>query len=127
MSKMTLDKLARMIQKGFLDIDKKFLDVDSKFLGIDDKFLSIENRLATIDAKLIDVDHKLAGMAQQKDLLALTERVDRLEKRVEYGFGMVAQEFKDIQSQLKKVDIRDANILDLQLRMDEVEKKLETP
>lgn len=105
MSKMTLDRLARMIQKRFLDIDKKFLDVDNKFLGI---------------------DNKLAGMAQQKDLLALTERVDRLEKRMECGFEMVAQELKDIRSQLKKVDIHDSDILDLQLRMDKIEKRLKT-
>ena len=47
-----------------------------------------------------------------------------LEKRIEYGFEMVAQELKDIRSQLKKLDIYDADIIDLQLRMDNVEKRL---
>ncbi len=88
MSKMTLDGLAIMVQKGFLDIDSK--------------------------------------MARQKDLLALTERVDRLEERVNYGFEMVVQEFKDVRNQLKKLDIYDADIIDLQLRMDNVEKRLKT-
>lgn len=86
MSKMTLDRLAVMVQKGFLGIENT--------------------------------------MAKQSDLLALTERVDRLEKRVEYGFEMVAQEFKDVRNQLKKLDIYDADIIDLQLRMDNVEKRL---
>ena len=82
MRKMTLDTLARMIQKGFLET------------------------------------------AKQVNLLALEKRVDRLEQRVEDGFSMVAQEFKDIHNQLKDVDVRATDIFDLQLRMDKIEKKL---
>jgi tetrahydromethanopterin S-methyltransferase subunit G len=82
MSKMTLDTLAIMVQKGFLET------------------------------------------AKQSDLLALEKRVDKLEKQVAYGFNMVAQEFKDIRNKLEKFDIHEADILDLQLRMDNVEKRL---
>ena len=82
MSKMTLDTLAGMVQKGFLE------------------------------------------SAKRSDLLALTERVDKLEKQMEYGFTAVAQEFKDIRAQLKDMDIRASDIFDLQLRMDKVEKRL---
>jgi hypothetical protein len=82
MSKMTLDTLAIMVQKGFLET------------------------------------------AKQSDLLALEKRVDKLEKQVAYGFNMVAQEFKDIRNKLEKFDIHEADILDLQLRMDNVEKIL---
>lgn len=84
MSKMTLDTLAILVQKGFLET------------------------------------------AKQSDLLTLTERVDKLEKRMEYGFDMIAQELQDVRNQLKEVDVHSVEILGLQLRLDKIEKKLKT-
>ena len=91
-TKMTLDTLATMVQKGFLDAENK--------------------------------------MAKQEDLLAtreelheLTGRVGRLEERVEYGFAMVTQEFKDIRSQLKSIDVLGADVFGLRLRVAKIEKR----
>ena len=84
MSKMTLDKLARMVQKGFLE------------------------------------------MATKSDILALEQCIESLERRVEEGFAAVAREFQDIRNQLKRLDIHDVDILNLQVRMDKIEKKLKT-
>lgn len=84
MSKMTLDTLAIMVQKGFLET------------------------------------------AKQSDLIELEKRVDALEKRMDYRFDMIVQELKDIRGRLKETDANAADILNLQLRIDKIEKKLKT-
>jgi hypothetical protein len=88
MHKMTLDQLARMVQKGFLYME--------------------------------------TNMAAKTDVSRLEERIESLERRVEEGFVAIAREFQDIRNQLKKLDVHDFDILNLQLRMDKVEKKLKT-
>jgi glutathione S-transferase len=80
----------------------------------------------TLDTLAIMVQNGFLETAKQSNLLALEKRVDALEKRMDYRFDMIAQELKDIRSRLKGADIHAADILDLQLRVDNIEKKMKT-
>jgi tRNA(Leu) C34 or U34 (ribose-2'-O)-methylase TrmL len=102
MKKITLDRLATIVEEGFKKTQKGFkkaaADTEQLAIMVQKGFEEMENR-----------------MAKKEDLYALTDRVGRLEERVEYGFDMVAQKFKEI-------DFR-ADILDLQFRVSKIEKK----
>jgi hypothetical protein len=63
---ITIDDLAVMVQKGFLETAKKE-DVDKRFDGVDKRFDKVEKRLDRIE-KLILSDHK--------------ERIEKLEMEV---------------------------------------------
>ena len=77
-------------------------------------------------------------VAKQEDLLALTDRVSKMEKRFEKhsvdsdrefkaihkNFDIVFSELKDIRKQLNRVDTR-ADVLDLQIRVGKLERKAE--
>jgi len=63
---ITIDELAVMVQKGFLETAKKE-EMDKCFDGVDKRFDRVEKRLDRIE-KLILADHK--------------ERIERLEEEV---------------------------------------------
>lgn len=63
---ITIEDLARMIQKGFEGTAKK-QSVNARFDGIDQRFDKVEDRLETIE-KLLIVNHR--------------ERIERLETEV---------------------------------------------
>jgi hypothetical protein len=80
----------------------------------------------TLDALAIMVQTGFLETAKRSDLIALEKRVDALEKRMDYRFDMIAQELRDIRGRLKEIDIHAADILDLRLRVDNIEKKMKT-
>ena len=53
---VTIEDLARMVQKGFEETAKKE-EVDSQFEGVNERFDKVEDRLERIE-KLILADHK---------------------------------------------------------------------
>ena len=61
--KITIDKLAQMVQKGFAEQSEKFT-------GLDGRFDKIEKDLTIIKGQLVDVVHK--------------SEFEKLESRVEY-------------------------------------------
>jgi hypothetical protein len=74
-------------------------------------------------------------MATKEDLLALTARVRKIEQRlnghdrefkdIHKNFDIVFAELKDIRRQLNRVDTC-AEVLDLQVRVTKLERKVET-
>ena len=101
----------------------------------------MDNLAALINKSFQAMEHRMetmeSGMAKQEDLLALSARVDKIEKRFEKyvddndgefkaihkKFDIVFAELKEIRKQLNKVDTR-AEVLDLQVRLGKLEGKI---
>lgn len=73
--KITLDDLARMVQKGFEGVDRRFGDVDRRFdelkEGIDQRFLALDN---TINYRFDQIEKVMLPEA--------FKRIDKLEEQV---------------------------------------------
>lgn len=72
---ITIEDLARMVQKGFLETAKK-AEADRAFKRVDARFDGIENRLESIE-KILIADHRRriekleTDIKELKDLLAV--------------------------------------------------------
>lgn len=83
--KMTLDKLAQLTQRGFLDIDKRFDGVDKRFNGIDKRFDIVENRLSELEEMFYDLQGAVDSYAKRADtyfqeMVMLSHQINRHEK-----------------------------------------------
>lgn len=92
--------------------------IDGLVRTIDNSFVALESRL----------ESRMDGLAQQKDLLALTERVGGLEKDMkgmEGNFHIVFGELKMIRERLGRIEKNDltADVVNLDLRVKKLEKK----
>jgi hypothetical protein len=109
-------KRLRMVIKG--DINSAIgAAIDAKVPGVID---------TAIGSLAIKVEKGFAAitkdMTKQSDLLALTTRVDKMEKYMENRFDDLDRELKDIRGKIAEADCR-ADVVDLQIRMSAVEKK----
>lgn len=87
--KVSIEKLAEMVQRGFDDVTGTFhdvtsrmahkIDVDKRFDGVDKRFDALKDRLERIE-KLMLADHKRrierleSEMKELRDLLAIKEQ-----------------------------------------------------
>lgn len=94
----------------------------------------MNKKITTIDELAVMINKSFEGielrMAKQEDLLALTARVDHIEKRgggfkkyVEGRFDELFRDIKDIKNQIKAVDTR-AEVVNLEFRVDTIEREL---
>lgn len=80
MAKMTLDKLGRMVKRGFdatagrRDLETFRTEVNRRFSNIDERLLTLENRLDGLDGKLHRIETRILD-----DHL---RRIERLEEKV---------------------------------------------
>lgn len=135
MKKITLDQLAVIVKKGFekteIRFEKSSTDLEQLAMKTDNGF---QKSAANLEQLAIMTQKGIEETATKADFLTLVERVDhleermgQLEQRVEYGFDMIAQELREIRAQLKEFDIyADADIFQLRVRVDKIEKKLKT-
>ncbi len=72
---VTIDTLARMIQKGFVGVDEKFEAVDKRFDAVDKRFDEMDKRFDKIEYILI-TDHQ--------------KRIEKLEEKVEVLRNLVS-------------------------------------
>jgi len=104
-SKMTLEKLGRLTQQGFLEVDKRFGEVDKRFGEVDKKISALDtkievksekldNRLAKVEFELREIKRNSSELftkldkfislyeRQEQELLVLGAQLRRLEERV---------------------------------------------
>ena len=86
-NKTTIDGLARMVQKGFNDVDQRFDRIND---GINERFDKIEEwqknvdeRFAMIEFELLNIKKKLDNIIYRHEFEFLKDRVADLEKRLE--------------------------------------------
>lgn len=89
--KMTLDKLAIMVQKGFMATAKQ------------DDLLALAERVEILEDRMDGHDKEFKGFHQKFDALFL--------------------ELKEIRKEIKEADTR-GDVIDLQIRVDKLEKKI---
>ena len=85
---MTIDVLAVMIQRGFLDIKDDIKneissvrkEMDSRFNKVDRDISYIHNHLGLIEREIADIKEKLDKVVYRHELEALQARVEKLEK-----------------------------------------------
>jgi len=125
-----------MIKKKKMTIEDLAVKID----GVQTKMGGLatqKNVDAKIDKSIGDlatmVQEGFAETAKQEDLLALTDRVKSIEERLDghdkefrgmhQNFDMIFQELKAIREEMKEADTR-ADVVDLQLRVSKLEKKI---
>jgi ribosomal protein S15P/S13E len=82
----------------------------------------------TIDKLAIMIQEGFAATASREDLLILTERVGKIERHLnehDQKFDAVFYELKEIRREIKEVDTR-ADVVDLQIRVSKLEKRVKT-
>ena len=106
---------------------KKKMTIEDLAVKIDAIDVKIDTKIDTsIGGLAIKIQEGFMATAKQEDLLALTERVVVLEKEMKgmHGnFNMVFQQLKEIKDEMKEADTR-ADVVDLQLRVAKLEKKI---
>ena len=91
--KITIEDLARMVQKGFeetakrKEVDKRFDGVYKRFDGVDKRFDGVDKRFLEIDKRFDDVD---------KRFLEIDKRFDDVDKR----FDEIKDDFVDLQTSI---------------------------
>jgi len=89
-----------------------------------DAFSKFENRLAILlNKNFQDIE---ARMATKENLLALTERVDKIDRHLtehDQRFDELFHEIKDIRREIKENDTR-ADVVDLQVRVGALERQV---
>ncbi|HUC01585.1 MAG TPA: hypothetical protein VMA75_01640 [Candidatus Paceibacterota bacterium] len=122
-------------------IKKKKMTIEDLAVKIDDVQTKMGGLATHVDEKIdesvgnlaIMVQKGFAETAKQEDLLALTDRVKLIEERLDghdkefrgmhQNFDMIFQELKAIRQEMKEADTR-ADVVDLQLRVAKLEKKI---
>lgn len=82
MEKMTLEKLAEMVARGFEGVDKQFEEVDKQFEGIHEELALLMARVDSIEMELIDIKKKLDNIVYRHEYETLKDRVAALEERL---------------------------------------------
>jgi len=94
---ITIEDLAKMVQKGFDGVDKKFEGVDKKFDGVDKKFEAIDKRFDRVEKEMKDGFKKVDDRFRQ-----VNARLDIIEGDIRDFVGR--DEFEDVLSRLKLVE-----------------------
>ena len=81
MGKVTLEKLAVMVQKGFEETAKR-KEVDKRFDEVGEEFGLVRGRLDAVESELIEMRNKLDNIIYRHEFEALKDRIAALEKRL---------------------------------------------
>ncbi len=109
-NKFTLDNLAGMVKKGFDSVDKRFDVVDKRFektaskedvTDLTNRVISVEEKIETLATKKdinnlrnsVDKYMEL-GQRYYQEMIALTAKVDRLEKWINQIADKIGIELK---------------------------------
>ena len=91
----SIDEFAMIVNKSFVEMESR----------MDARFGKIESTMATKD-----------------DIIALTQRIDTLEKYIDNRFDGISRELKEIRKEIKTIDVR-VDIFDLRSRVAKLEQK----
>ena len=84
---------------------------------VNKSFTEMESRM---DTRFEKIESTMAGI--KEDILALTQRIDKLEKYVDSRFDGISRELKEIRKEIKTIDVR-ADIFALRSRVTKLEQK----
>jgi uncharacterized protein Yka (UPF0111/DUF47 family) len=90
--------------------------IDEFAMIVNKSFTEMESRM---DARFGKIESTIVGI--KEDILALTQRIDKLEKYIDNRFDGIARELKEIRKEIKAIDIR-ADIFDLRSRVTKLEQ-----
>ena len=79
---MTLDKLALMVQAGFLDMGDRFERVEGRLISVEDRLSGVEERLTSVEVDLTDVVNRLTGVESKLSNFATVNMHQQLTGRV---------------------------------------------
>jgi len=100
MEKVTTEKLAQMVQKGFTELgekmDKRFEAVDKRFEAIDQRFEAVDKRFVSLETRTSD------GFTHVNARLATIER-DVAEIRKHFVYR---DEFEDLMARVKYLETK---------------------
>ncbi len=89
---ITMEDLAGMVQKGFLEINGKFEKIDNRFDKIDKRFEKIDNQFEKIDKRFEKLEkgqkeiiEKLDKKADSFELREIKHRIETLELKASWG------------------------------------------
>jgi predicted nucleic acid-binding Zn-ribbon protein len=97
-------------------MDEFAIIVNKSFVGVELRIGELEERM---DARFEKIE---SSMATKDDIIALTQRIDKLEKYIDNRFDGIARELKEIRKEIKTIDVR-ADIFDLRSRVTKLEQK----
>ncbi len=88
--KITLENLAQMVAKGFIQMDKRFDSMEKKFKNRIDKlsdktdrhFNNVDQRMDIIESDVKDIKYNRMHYAYVTDVNKLEKRVGVLEKKI---------------------------------------------
>ncbi len=87
--KITIDDLARMVQKGFKDVDAQFEKVDTQFEKVDARFESVDAqfkgvnvRLGNLESGVEEIKLKLDNVPYSFELNAIDNRLKKVETKL---------------------------------------------
>jgi len=105
---MTIDKLAKIIKKGFDDVDKRFDKVDKRFLEQDQKFVDLESLLteksASIWLEIKSLRQEIKRLEEKIDKISNTEAEDI--KPVYFDVENLKKEILTVKNRLKLLETR---------------------
>ena len=85
--KVTLEKLAKMVQKGFeetatkREVTEQFNKADKRLQKIDDDISWVHGSLELLQREIADIKEKLNNVVYRHELDALRERIAELERK----------------------------------------------
>ena len=125
-----VDLLTEEMREGFRGIDRKFDGVDVRFDGVEARFEGKFEDLVQIANKGFQgIEERMVTKEDfALEIGKINDRLDGLEKEMRgmhQNFDAVFLEFKELRNEIKEVDTR-AEVIDLQVRVDKLEKKVRT-
>jgi len=109
MKNITLDDLALMMQKGFLEQEEKF----------NARFSRLEERMDRLEQRMDKLEQRMDGLEQKVSVLE--QRIEHIELQTDLIWG----ELRGTKDQLVAIDSR-AEVATLKIRLDRTEKRLKT-
>ena len=82
---ITMEDLAGMVQKGFLEINGKFEKIDNRFEKIDNRFEKIDKRFEKLEKGQKEIIEKLDKKADSFELREIKHRIETLELKASWG------------------------------------------
>jgi len=107
--KMTLDKLGRITQQGFLEVDKKFGEVDKKLLALDTKIdvktEKLDNRLMKVEFELREVKTDVKWMKENfNELFTKLDKFIALYEKQEQEMLMLGVQLQKLEERISKLE-----------------------
>lgn len=93
--KITIERLAEMIQDGFSEVHKKLRDHDMRFDNLEKRMDSLEKRMEILEKGICNLDERVSSME---------EKLDSFESRFYSELASVRSEMREIRIKLAQIE-----------------------